>query len=362
MKDIKRFIALILAILMVVTIVACTPKKTKSADSPDVSAGAESGEPENTTEIKVTDVLGREVILDKPATKLIGIHNPTLNSAVVLGGGQKYLVGFGPKAMSRGLYSAVMDDFDGLPQVGTGGKLNLEAVAATGAELAIVPERLKEQIGEFENLGIPAIVIIPGKESLDAVKNTLTILGKAIGEEERANRINDFFDKKVADAKTISAKAKDKQKVLFLGSSSPLSVAPAAMIQTELIEAAGGENAVSGIDKEGGFVDVSVEQIIAWNPDVIWLPPYVNYTIESLLNDPAWSNIKAIKDKKVYICPSPDFEPWDQPTAAVTLGICWATHNLHPDLYSLDDLKKDIDEFYSLLYGKTFTLEELGLK
>lgn len=90
--------------------------------------------------------------------------------------------------------------------------------------------------------------------------------------------------------------------------------------------------------------------------------PYVNYTIESLLNDPAWSNIKAIKDKKVYICPSSDFEPWDQPTAAVVLGICWATHNLHPDLYSLNDLEKDIDEFYNLLYGKTFTLKELGLK
>ena len=360
MKDVKRIIAFFLAVLMTLSLVACLPGKT--ADNPDAPAGTESDEPEKTKEVKVTDVLGREVILEKPATKLIGVHNPTLNAAVVLGGGEKYLVGFGPKAMGRGLYSAVMDDFDGLPQVGSGGKLNLEAVAATGAELAIVPERLKEQIDGFESLGIPAIVIIPGRESLDAVKNTLTILGKAIGEEERAGKINEFFDKKIADAKAIASKAENKQKVLFLGKSSPLSVAPAAMIQTELIEAAGGENAVSGVDKEGGFVDVSVEQIIAWNPDVIWLPPYVEYTADDLLNDPAWSSIKAIKDKKIYMCPSSDFEPWDQPTAAVVLGICWATHNLHPELYSLNDLKGDIDEFYNLLYGKTFTLKELGLK
>jgi len=362
MRNVKRIVAFFLVVFMIAALSACIPKKTEQTEGSDASDGAESNGSEETTEIKVVDVLGREVILDKPATKLVGIHNPTLNSAVVIGGGEKYLVGFGPKAMGRGLYSAVMDDFDGLPQVGTGGKLNLEAVAATGAELAIVPERLKEQIEDFENLGIPAIVIIPGEESLDAVKNTLTILGKAVGEEERADKINSFFDKKIDDAKAISSKAKAKQKVLFLGKSSPLSVAPAAMIQTELIEAAGGENAVSGIDKKGGFVDVSIEQIIAWNPDVIWLPPYVDYTVESLLNDPAWSNVKAIKNKKVYICPSPDFEPWDQPTAAVVLGICWATHNLHPDLYSLNDLKKDIDEFYNLLYGKTFTLKELGLK
>jgi len=362
MRNVQRVVAFFLVVFMITTLSACIPKKTEPAESSGTSDGAASGGSGETTEIKITDVLGREVILDKPATKLIGVHNPTLNSAVVLGGGQKYLVGFGPKAMGRGLYSAVMDDFDGLPQVGVGGKLNLETAAATGAELAIVPERLKEQIGDFEKLGIPAIVIIPSKESLDAVKNTLTMLGKAIGEEERANKINSFFDKKISNAKAISSKAKTKQKVLFLGKESPLSVAPAAMIQTEIIEAAGGENAVSGVDKEGGFVDVSIEQIIAWNPDVIWLPPYVDYTVESLLNDPAWSSIEAIKNKKVYICPSSDFEPWDQPTAAVVLGICWATHNLHPDLYSSNDLKKDIDEFYNLLYGKTFTPEELGLK
>lgn len=359
MKNTKKIIALFLTVLMIVTFAACTPKDTDSAGD---SNGTDSGEPKETTEVKIIDVLGREVILDKPATKVIGVHNPTLNAAVVLGGGQKYLAGFGPKGMGRGLYSAVMDDFEGLPQVGTGGKINLETAASVGADLAIVPERLKEQVDEFENIGIPAIVIIPGKESLDAVKNTLTILGKAVGEEERAGKIIEFFDKKIADAQSISSKAETKQKVLFLGGNSPLSVAPSAMIQTELIDAAGGENAVSGIDVEGGFVDVSVEQIIAWNPDVIWLPPYAGYTVESLLNDPAWSSINAIKNKKISICPSSDFEPWDQPTAAVTLGICWATHNLYPDLYSLDDLKKDIDEFYNLLYGRTFTLEELGLK
>ncbi|HZK02605.1 MAG TPA: ABC transporter substrate-binding protein, partial [Anaerovoracaceae bacterium] len=346
MKNVKRAIALFLTMLMIVTFAACTARDTDSADGSTPPDGAEKA-----TEVKVIDVLGREVILDKPATKIVSVHVPTANAAVVLGGGQKYLVGFGPKGMAQGLYSAVMDDFDGLPQVGAGGMINLESTIATGADLAIIPGRFKEQIEEFENIGIPTIVIIPSKESLNAVKDTLTILGKAIGEEERASKINEFFDKKIANARSISSKAATKQKVLFLGKRSPLSVAHSAMIQTELIETAGGENAVSGIDKEEGFVDVSLEQIIMWDPEVIWLPPYVDYTIESLLNDPAWSNINAIKNKRIAICPASDFEPWDQPTAAVALGICWATYNLHPDLYTLDDLKKDADEFYNLIYG-----------
>ena len=80
-----------------------------------------------------------------------------------------------------------------------------------------------------------------------------------------------------------------------------------------------------------------------------------------MLNDSAWSSITAIKNKAIYEFPSV-LEPWDYPTAAVALGVCWATHNLHPDLYSLDDLKEDTDEFYNLVYGKTFTLEQIGLK
>ena len=170
----------------------------------------ESGVSDETVKIKITDVLDREVILDKPATKLIGVHNPTLNAAVVLGGGQKYLVGFGPKAMSRGLYSAVMDDFDALPQVGSGGKINLEEAVAVGAELAIVPERHKEQIEAFENIGLPAIAIIPSKESLSAVKDTLTILGKALG-ERNASEINKF-DKKLLMQKQLRQKRKLNQR------------------------------------------------------------------------------------------------------------------------------------------------------
>ncbi len=362
MGNIKKVIALFLALLMTVALIACTPRKTESDNGPGVSNNTESDKPEKASEIKVVDMLGREVILDRPATKVVGIHNPTLNAAVVLGGGQKYLAGFGPKGMGRGLYTAVMDDFEGLPQIGAAGKINLEAATAAGAELAIVPERLKEQIEEFESIGLPSIVIIPGRESIVAVKDTLTMLGKAIGEDNRANEINKFFDKKIADAKTISsAEAKPKQKVLFLGGDSPLSVAPSAMIQTELIEAAGGENAVSGIDSEGDFADVSIEQIITWNPDVIWFPAYANYTVKNLINDPAWGSINAVKNKKVYRFPSA-LEPWDQPTAAVALGVSWATHNLYPDSYSLDELKKDTDEFYNLIYGKTFTLEQMGLK
>jgi iron complex transport system substrate-binding protein len=311
--------------------------------------------------IVITDVIGREVSLEKPATKLVGTHNPTLNAAVVLGGGGKYLVGFGNKEMSRGLYEQVIDSYDDLVQIGKGSTINFESVVAAGADLAILPERNQDLVPQFEEINLPAVVILDSTESFETVKQTLTLLGQVLGEDERAEQITAFLDAQLEQAQTLLKDTTERPSVLFLGASSQLSVAPAAMIQTSLIEAGGGTNAVSGVEGTGSFIEVNIEQIVAWNPDVIWYPAYSDYTMEDLLNDPTWSSINAIKNKQVFEFPSL-LEPWDQPTAAVALGVDYALYSLHPDLYNLDSLMQDVDAFYTLVYGKTFTKEQLGIK
>jgi iron complex transport system substrate-binding protein len=311
--------------------------------------------------IVITDVIGREVSLEKPATKLVGTHNPTLNAAVVLGGGGKYLVGFGNKEMSRGLYEQVIDSYDDLVQIGKGSTINFESVVAAGADLAILPERNQDLVPQFEEINLPAVVILDSTESFETVKQTLTLLGQVLGENERAEQITAFLDAQLEQAQTLLKDTTERPSVLFLGASSQLSVAPAAMIQTSLIEAGGGTNAVSGVEGTGSFIEVNIEQIVAWNPDVIWYPAYSDYTMEDLLNDPTWSSINAIKNKQVFEFPSL-LEPWDQPTAAVALGVDYALYSLHPDLYNLDSLMQDVDAFYTLVYGKTFTKEQLGIK
>jgi len=332
---------------------------TEVVEEPEVEE-SEVEEPEDTTVVLI-DVTGRELVLDAPVSRVVGTHNPTLNAAVVLGGGERFVVGFGNKEMSRTLYEAVMSDYDGIPQIGKGGNINFETVVESGAELAILPERFKDQVALFDEIGLPALVALPSEESFDTVTASLELLGKALGVPERAEAINGFFESKIENAKSITSQVEEKKSVLFLGGSSSLSVAPKAMIQTQLIEVAGGVNAVSGVDVSGDFAEVNIEQIIEWNPEVIWYPAYADYTAEDLINDPAWSSITAIQNQDVYAFPSA-LEPWDQPTAALALGIAWATHNLHPELYTLEDIQKDADEYYNLVYGKTFSAEVLGLE
>ena len=340
---------------------ATTPAPAPTPAPKPAPAPAPAPTPES-TKITVTDVTGRVVVLDRPASKILGTHNPSLNTAIVLGGGDKYIAGFGNKQMANKLYNYVMDDYEGIVEIGKGKNINFETVVSLGKNnVAILPERFKDQVEQFENVGIKAVVALPNSESFDTIKNSLNIVGKVLGEEDRAKQINGFIDRSIAETKALAAKANTRPSVLFLGSSTPFSVATSSMIQTDIIEMAGGTNAVKGVDVKGAFAEVNIEQIIVWNPDIIWVPQYATYTVESLLDDPKWSSIKAIKNKSVYVFPS-ELEPWDYPTASAALGLRWGLYNLHPELYSLDDLMKNADEFYNMVYGVKFTAEQMGIK
>lgn len=364
----------ILSVLLfsALTLTACTPASPgtspgtgQPATSPiatalQTQAVTQPEAPADAT-VVLTDVTGREVMLEKPAAKVVGTHNPTMNAAVVLGGGGRFIAGFGNKEMSRGLYGSVIEDYDNLLQIGKGSTINYESVIASGADLALLPERYQDLTVQFEEIGMKALVALPNEESFESVTSSLTLLGKALGVPERAQAINDFFSARIGHAKSITADLDSRQKVIFLGASSQLSVAPSAMIQTQLIEVAGGVNAVTGVEGDGGFIDVNIEQIIDWDPEVIWYPAYADYDAQTLLDDPAWQAITAVKNGQVFSFPS-ILEPWDQPTAALALGIAWATHNLHPEVYTRGEILKDADAFYTLVYGKTFSVQEMGLE
>lgn len=320
-----------------------------SASASSAAAGA----------IAVTDVAGTEFKLDAPLTKVIGTHNPTLNAVVVVGGGGKYLAGFGNKQKADGLYTEVIEDWDGLVSIGKGKEVNFETVATLGADMAVVPQRQASMAEEYEKVGLKTFVALPNEESFDTIKASLARIGALFGQDERAAQINAEFDKLVQGASDACAKAADKPSVLFLGDDL-YEVASSSMIQTYIIDAVGATNAVQGDYKPGEFATVDAETIVGFNPDVIWVPNYATYTVDDILNDAKLAEVTAVKNGAVYMFPS-KLEPWDYPTASTCLGVCWAANSLHPDLYTHDDLMTAVDEFYTLVYGKTFTAEQLGI-
>jgi hypothetical protein len=108
---------------------------------------------------------------------------------------------------------------------------------------------------------------------------------------------------------------------------------------------------------EGGLTNVSLEQALGWNPDVILAssPKFA----ASVKTDPSWANVNAVKDHKVFSTPSLPFGWFDAPPGINRLiGIRWLEALLYPDTFK-GDLRADVTSFFQLFYHVAVTDTQL---
>ena len=104
----------------------------------------------------------------------------------------------------------------------------------------------------------------------------------------------------------------------------------------------------------GYFQDVSPEQFIVWNPDIVILSRSLGRRTLKRLNDPALSQVQAIRTRAVYRFPC-NLAPWDFPSPLSALGTLWVAQKAYPDLFADTDLAGQSDRFHQTLFGRTFT-------
>ena len=161
----------------------------------------------------------------------------------------------------------------------------------------------------------------------------------------------------------------DRRTVLFLGNSMN-SVYTAVCVQ-QMMDACMAENAAEDLEITDGYMTedgtmaaryttVTPEQLQEWNPDVIWVPYYADYTAEDVLNNPDFQNITAVKNGEVYTVPGA-LEPWYYPTLAIRLGTIWAAYTLYPDICPYDRVVQEANSYYADVFNAEFTEEDMGL-
>jgi iron complex transport system substrate-binding protein len=131
------------------------------------------------------------------------------------------------------------------------------------------------------------------------------------------------------------------------------SVPPVTWLQTRLVEIAGGEPVWKDLDGGGGWVVVNLEQIAAWDPDLIFLIDYSGQgsTVkESIQADPILSGFRALQEGQFYAF-GYDYYSWDQPDTRWILGLQWMATKIHPELTGEIDILDEVEGFYSQLYG-----------
>jgi iron complex transport system substrate-binding protein len=209
----------------------------------------------------------------------------------------------------------------------------------------------------LEQVNVPVVYVdfeLPEQYTRD-----LAILGQVLGNPERAKKIDSYYKGQMerVSAKVKNLKDADKPKVLLLqyaekSGTVAFSVAPAEWMQTLIVEMAGGQALWKQVADKGGWTVVNLEQIAAWNPEMVFI---VNYSgnsktvVAKLKADPKWQSLQAVKQNKIYGFAG-DFYTWDQPDARWGLGLLWLATKIQPALFGDVNINQEIDQFYAL-YG-----------
>lgn len=347
----KIFIVLLLALLALTFFAGCSDTTQQEADVPDESPDDVNGDGDT---FSVIDMAGREVDVPKNIETIAVLGIPS-NFIVALGEGDKIVaMGFVTDFAKK-----VTPELANAGTVGSG-QVDLEALAKFNPDIYFQTIFDKKGLEGAEELGIPTIVI--NAEDIDGIYETIELMGKVLGVEEKAQEQIAYYNEKVEFANSITENIaeEDKKTAIVMGIEIG-EVASSTMLQSFLIETAGGINPVGNIDSDVLWPVVGVEKIFDWDPDFIFCSnsAYSGYTIEDIMDDPTMADLTAVKNGQVLRVPS-DNNSWEHPGVGTALGFLWMMHQMYPELYGEDDFVEDVDSFYETIYGISLDREWLG--
>lgn len=330
--------------------------------------GSQTKESESKTPEKRTAVVdqgGNEVQLPETITKVAITPIPWASAMWTIDGGSERIVSINPSAMAQ-YKASFMPTLDpafaaiSTAEITKDFAINIEALMNLKPEIAFIWNDQTAEAEQLKSVGITP-VMLNYAENLDDLKKDLLLVGQVLGKEEAAEKLtayhteveNYFIDKK-AKLDTVT-----KKKVLYL-QNSKLSVAGAKNINNYQLELTGGTNVASGLDKI--WSEVNMEQIMEWNPEIIYLSNFDETMPEDLYQNKIegqdWSNIDAVKNHRVYKTPVGILR-YDAPCVETPLMLKWMGSIQQPELFKDYDLRKDLKAFYKEFFAYDLTDENI---
>jgi iron complex transport system substrate-binding protein len=312
------------------------------------------------TEITITDSLGREITFPETPTRIVygGKSSLMIADALYLFPGvSDRIVGVSDTNQNFGNFIAAIDpNFESKTMLT--GQTNIEEIVANNPDAVLLKSFLATDYQQpLEELGIATVFL--DLETPEQYYRDIETLGVMLNQEARAQEINDYYANAVSSIEATVAPLSDEEKpsvlVLYYKESDGVytyNVPPIGWMQTTNIITAGGnpvwmENAATESWNKIGF-----EQIAAWDADQIYVIAYRENSsdlVATLMQDPQWQSLKAVENQQVYGFPG-DFFSWDQPDTRWILGLKWLAWKIHPDLFPTFDTTNEVRSFFQDMY------------
>ncbi len=244
--------------------------------------------------VTVTDMTGREITLDAPATRVVAL---TASDCEIL-----YALGAGDTLVGRGEYCDYPEDVQAVPSVQSGYETNVEQIIALEPQVVLMATmaQTKEQVEALEAAGVH--VIVSDAQDIAGVYTAIELIGAVTGKnDEAAALIAGMKDSFAAIAAKVEG---DGSKTVYF-EVSPLEyglwTAGKGTFMDELAQMIGLKNAFEDVE---GWAAISEEQVLERDPDyIVTISMYYGEgptPVEEIMGREGWQELKAVKNEAVF--------------------------------------------------------------
>lgn len=278
------------------------------------------------TGISIVDGMGREITLDRPAQKVASLA-PS-NTEIL------FAIGAGAQVIARDSFSDFPEQALAVADIGGGfGEIDTETLVSLEPDLVIAAEiNPVENVRMLEDLGLKVFYLSNPKE-LDGLYENLRTVARLVGHEAETEGLIESLKLRVSTIEEKVSSLQERPLVFYeldgTDPSAPWTSGPGTFIDL-LLTKAGGDNLGNTLDSE--WVQISVEELITQNPDVILLGDYTwgGITPEDIAARPGWEVIAAVQNKQVYTF---DDNLVSRPGPRMVDGLEALAELLHPELF-----------------------------
>lgn len=365
MKTQRRLFFLLLPLVfLLAALTGCNRAHTPSeTEGPGLFA---SGTPESNVQTrKITDMAGRTVEVPNEissafsATPASAIYLYTLVPDKMLG--WNYELNEAEKSM-------IPEEYHTLPSFGMGDAISYEAVIAAGPDIAVSAVSISRAAVEeadklSQRLGIPVVVL---SADLMDTPAAYRLMGELFGVAAQAEKLAAYAEETFGSISSMDITDAEKVRVYYGNGETSLETAPAGSSHGQIIELVNAVNAARLELGDGSRMQISKEQLLAWDPDVIIVNGEPKASLsggaaaDALLNDPDLNALKAVKNGMVFGIPNAPFGWVDRPPGPNRIiGMRWLAGKIYPEHFDFD-VDEEVRTFFRLFYHVNLTDEQLA--
>ena len=379
----KKHIALLLALVLALSLLtacgskndtAAEPQQTQTTEpettaEPETATEPETTEPETTTEPEATaepeapatrtvvDMSGAEVEIPNEVNTYVEswfAHNAV---DLMLDQAEGMLITCANTSTHQWMY-IVCPNFYNAVSTTFSTDMNLEEIIAAKPDVVFGSnEKYREM---FETVGIPFINC--SFKTYDEMIRSVQLTAEVFGGDavEIADRYVQYLHDRLDWVAQRVADIPDEERTTVAHGSSiyELDFDGANTIIDEWITYAGGINAAAeGL--EGNLQTISIEQVMQWDPDVL-ITGRPQEQVDQVMSDPAWANLKAVQNGRVYSNPRGVFA-WDRYGVESALQPQWCAQLLYPERFEDFDMNAEVKTFYRDFFNYELSDEQVQM-